>query len=235
MTLRNRCSVAPTSRTATVLCLRSRTARMRPLANNSKHPTCWPARITIGLAFSISRTRSGTNCRSKSASPELSAFSRRELRFFASLFTYWTSVNPSARNNSSATYLGALHVPPAHSNLILVVSNGGSAPSRRGWAPRNPAVPAMLRSRTNARRLQPLRPSLMEVPPPDRRPIPSTTLPSRSYSRPKAHRITLLGQNPFGILRTHFHSAHNDQRQRRRLGVRCTLRLGGSVHTKGAL
>src|SRR5437867_9878156 len=203
MTLRNRCSVSPTERTATVLCLRSRTARMRPLANNSKHPTCWPARITIGVAFSISRTTSGTNSRSKSASPELSAFSRRELRFFASLFTYCTSVNPSARNNSAPTYLGAWHVPPAHSSLILVVSSGGSAPSFRGWAPRSPTVPAMLRSRTNARRLQPLCPSLIEVPPQTGRRF------HPGCSRLRAHRIILLGQRQFGILVTHFHSAHN--------------------------
>ena len=69
--------------------------------------------------------------------------------------TYRTSVNPSPRNSSSATYCGATQmVSPALSNLIVVVSGGGSAAAGPARKPTRPAVPVRLRPLTNSRRLQ---------------------------------------------------------------------------------
>ena len=98
----------PSSCTATVFPFRSRIARTRSVPNSSKQPTWPPARITTGSPAS-SRTMNGAaKCMLMSASPEARADSTPE---FSSFLTYCTSVNPSSRSSSSATYCGAPQMP----------------------------------------------------------------------------------------------------------------------------
>jgi hypothetical protein len=75
--------------------------------------------------------------------------------------TYSTSLNPSVRESSSATYWGAMQMPVISISLIRVVSGGGSAVASSGRTPTSPAVPASVSPFTKSRRLQLSRRSLM--------------------------------------------------------------------------
>src|SRR5574342_53725 len=91
------------------------------------------------------------NCILTSASPDDTPLVLSRGRSF---LTYWTSLNPSLRRNSSATYFGAWHMPPAWISLILVVSRGGCAATASSGQPATAAAPARLTPFRNSRRLQ---------------------------------------------------------------------------------
>src|SRR6476620_9335450 len=51
------------------------------------------------------------------------------------------SVKPSARNNSSATYAGAIHIPGIFGRR-MVIDSGGPSSARAARLPISPATPA---------------------------------------------------------------------------------------------
>jgi hypothetical protein len=88
-----------------------------------------------------------TNAMLMSTSPETKA----GYGLVSGMFTYCTSVNPSARSNSCATYWGATQMPAIWESRSRVVSGAGSAAA--GRTPRTPAVPTAVKVATNSRRL----------------------------------------------------------------------------------
>ena len=75
-----------------------------------------------------------------------------------SILTCCTSVNPSPRNSSSATYCGAMQREGGvATSLSVVVSGGGYAATDSDFRPRSPAAPTKVSHSRNSRRLQPSR------------------------------------------------------------------------------
>jgi hypothetical protein len=106
-----------------------------------------PAKSTIGRPAS-SWTRNGaTNAMLMSTSPETKA----GYGLVSGMFTYCTSVNPSIRSSSCATYWGATQMPAIWESRSRVVSGAGSAAA--GRTRRTPAVPTAVKVATNSRRL----------------------------------------------------------------------------------
>ena len=92
---------------ATVLPFRSSNERIDGWTNNSQQPVWMPPSTTIGAPASKLITCAALSFCARSIPPAASA----SLGPSASgVFTYWTSVNPSAFSNASATYSGAKHV-----------------------------------------------------------------------------------------------------------------------------
>jgi hypothetical protein len=150
MLARKTCWPEPNSEMATVFPFKSRIERTRSVPNSSQQPMWTPAMQTIGSPASTRSSNGPENTRLISASPEARAF---ETPAPPVVGTYWTSVNPSPPRNSSARYSGAAQRAGLRISLIFVVSGGGSAATRPGCSPRNPAVPASVNPLRSLRRL----------------------------------------------------------------------------------
>src|SRR5215831_16092292 len=105
-------------------------------------------------------TRSGAVSALRSVLPSATD----EAIFGRSISTYCTSVNPSPRSNSSATYIGARQIAGTLAIRIRVVSGGGSALSGWGFAPISPIAVAAAKVPAKSRRLSmPIRVLLLSV------------------------------------------------------------------------
>jgi hypothetical protein len=136
------------AQTATVLPLRSSTARMRGVPNSSKQPTWIPAKRTMGSCASMRRRSGPLNAVLKWILPV--ARSRHCAAPISADLTYFTLVNPSPSSSSSATNCGAaqrLGLSPIRS----VVVSGGDSASAEG-TPSRRAMPTAAAPCTNARR-----------------------------------------------------------------------------------
>src|SRR5262252_4712883 len=140
MLARKTCCGDPNAGIATRFPLRSRTARICPVANSSKQPTCRPPKKTTGSPASTRRMDGAENWLLMSMAPEAN-------RGFgsappdASSLRYCTSVKPSAVRSSSATNCGAMQRPVQSYNRIRVVSNGASS-ARAFEVSKSPATAA---------------------------------------------------------------------------------------------
>ena len=131
--------------TAMVFPLRSETAGSGP-SQRVLATHVYAGQEDDGLALSISSTKLETYHCVTSIAPEASRWDM--LVAPSGNSTYCTSVKPSARSRSSATYWGAKQIPGNLKSRSLVVSGGGSPEANPGGHPSSPAVPATPRRRS---------------------------------------------------------------------------------------
>src|SRR5262249_12790679 len=124
--------------TATRLSLRSRSPRTCVLPNTSKQPMWTPPSSPMGSPASIRLTYTPANSIIMSAPPVPTTLAPEPS--VASI--YCTSLNPSARSNSSARYCGATQIEGSWINRMRVVSDGSSAFVGFARRPTSPAAPA---------------------------------------------------------------------------------------------
>src|SRR5215469_6572404 len=139
MTDTNRCSLAPSAVTPTVLPFRSAMLLMPSFPNNSKQPTCTPARTVTAPPPSITDTHCGAKCKLKSTSSRTTA---SLIAAVDALSTYRISVKPSARSRSSTISWGAWQIDGVRIKRTEVVSGGPSSASASGGSTR-PTTPAI--------------------------------------------------------------------------------------------